>query len=86
MTGQVQIEKGEPDIVFASAGTEPTIESLAAISILHEKLPDLKIRYINVVDLLKLRSQKLDPRGLSEDEFDSFFSKRKTSDLCFSRL
>lgn len=67
----------EPDIVFASAGTEPTIESLAAISILHEKLPQLKIRYINVVDLLKLRSPKLDPRGLSDEEFDTFFTKDK---------
>lgn len=67
----------EPDIVFASAGTEPTIESLAAISILHEKLPQLKIRYINVVDLLKLRSPKLDPRGLSDDEFDTIFTKDK---------
>lgn len=68
---------GEPDIVFASSGTEPTMESLAAINILHEKLPDLKIRYINVVDLLKLRSRKLDPRGLSDDEFDAFFTKDK---------
>lgn len=67
----------EPDVVIASAGTEPTIESLAAISILHEKLPELKIRYINVVDLLKLRSQKLDPRGLSDEEFDQFFTKDK---------
>ncbi|QSF46381.1 MULTISPECIES: phosphoketolase family protein [Paenibacillus] len=68
---------GEPDVVFASAGTEPTIEALAAISILNEKLPELKIRYINVVDLLKLRSQKLDPRGLSDEEFDQFFTKDK---------
>ncbi|WP_308530877.1 phosphoketolase family protein [uncultured Paenibacillus sp.] len=68
---------GEPDIVIASSGTEPTMESLAAINILHEKLPDLKIRYINVVDLLKLRSQKLDPRGLSDAEFDAFFTKDK---------
>lgn len=68
---------GEPDIVLASSGTEPTMESLAAISMLHEKLPELKIRYINVVDLLKLRSRKLDPRGLSDDEFDAFFTKDK---------
>ncbi|KWX74052.1 phosphoketolase [Paenibacillus riograndensis] len=68
---------GEPDVVIASSGTEPTMESLAAISILHEKLPGLKIRYINVVDLLKLRSQKLDPRGLSDAEFDQFFTKDK---------
>ncbi|MBW4085068.1 phosphoketolase [Paenibacillus sp. S150] len=68
---------GEPDVVIASSGTEPTMESLAAISILHEKLPELKIRYINVVDLLKLRSRKLDPRGLSDAEFDHFFTKDK---------
>lgn len=68
---------GEPDVVIASAGTEPTIESLAAISILHEKLPELKIRYINVVDLLKLRSRKQDSRGLSDEEFDQFFTKDK---------
>lgn len=68
---------GEPDIVIASAGTEPTMESLAAINLLHDKLPNLKIRYINVVDLLKLRSQKLDPRGLSDEEFDAFFTKDK---------
>ncbi|WP_226000405.1 phosphoketolase [Paenibacillus sp. BJ-4] len=68
---------GEPDVVIASAGTEPTIESLAAISILHEKLPELKIRFINVVDLLKLRSQKIDPRGLTDAEFDHFFTKDK---------
>lgn len=68
---------GEPDIVMAAAGTEPTLESLAAISILHEKLPDVKIRFINVVDLLRLRSQKIDPRGLSDEEFNRFFTKDK---------
>ncbi|KAA9002396.1 phosphoketolase family protein [Paenibacillus spiritus] len=67
----------EPDVVFASSGTEPTMESLAAISILHEKLPNLKIRYVNVVDLLKLRSSKLDPRGLSDDEFEAYFTADK---------
>jgi xylulose-5-phosphate/fructose-6-phosphate phosphoketolase len=67
----------EPDLVIAAAGTEPTLESLAAISLLHEKLPDLKIRFINVVDILKLRSQRLDPRGLSDEEFNRFFTKDK---------
>ena len=67
----------EPDLVIASSGTEPTMEALAAISILNERLPELKIRYINVVDLLKLRSRKLDPRGLSDDEFDGFFTADK---------
>lgn len=67
----------EPDVVIAACGTEPNLESLAAVSILHEKLPDLKIRFINVVDLLKLRSPKHDPRGLSDEEFDAFFTKDK---------
>ncbi|MCM3054866.1 phosphoketolase [Caldibacillus thermoamylovorans] len=67
----------EPDVVIVSSGTEPTIESLAAISILHKKMPELKIRYINVVDILKLRSQTLDPRGLTDEEFDMYFTKNK---------
>ena len=67
----------EPDVVIATCGTEPNLESLAAVSILHEKLPDLKIRFINIVDLLKLRSPKHDPRGLSDEEFDTFFTKDK---------
>lgn len=67
----------EPDVVIAACGTEPNLESLAAVSILHEKLPDLKIRFINVVDLLKLRSPKHDPRGLSDEKFDAFFTKDK---------
>lgn len=68
-------KNAKPDIVIAAAGTEPNLEALAAISILHEKLPDLKIRFINVVDLLKLRSPKVDPRGLSDAEFDAYFTK-----------
>ena len=56
-------QNAEPDVVFAAAGQNLTWRPLAAISILHEKLPDLKIRFINVVDLLKLRSPKVDPRG-----------------------
>lgn len=67
----------EPDLVIAAAGTEPNLESLAAISILHQAAPELKIRFINVVDLLKLRSQRLDPRGLSDAEFDSYFTTNK---------
>ncbi|MCC7666968.1 phosphoketolase [Liquorilactobacillus satsumensis] len=67
----------EPDVVLAAAGTEPNLESLAAIQLLHQAAPELKIRFINVVDLLKLRSQKYDPRGLSDPEFDAFFTKDK---------
>ena len=63
----------KPDLVIAAAGTEPNMESLAAINILHEQYPDMKIRFINVVDLLKLRSPKVDPRGLTDEEFNSYF-------------
>ncbi|MEE5987683.1 phosphoketolase family protein [Ligilactobacillus equi] len=68
-------KNAEPDIVFAAAGTEPNLEALAAISILHKKLPELKIRFINVVDIMKLK--KSDPRGLSDAEFDMYFTKDK---------
>ncbi len=67
----------EPDIVIAAAGTEPNLESLAAIDILHKQYPDLKIRFINVVDLLRLEAQKINPRGLTDEEFDSYFTTDK---------
>ncbi|ANK60297.1 MULTISPECIES: phosphoketolase [Loigolactobacillus] len=67
----------EPDVVIAAAGTEPNMESLAAINLLHDSFPELKIRFVNVVDLLKLRSPKLDPRGLSDEEFDHYFTADK---------
>ena len=70
-------DSDDPDIVIAAAGTEPNLEALAAISILHEAYPDLSIRFINVVDLLKLGSQKKDPRGLSDDTFNKLFTKDK---------
>ncbi|MFD1125664.1 phosphoketolase [Lentilactobacillus raoultii] len=67
----------EPDVVFAAAGSEPNLEALAAISILNKEFPDLKIRFINVVDILKLNSPKKDPRGLSDEEFDNLFTTDK---------
>ncbi|ENY68912.1 Phosphoketolase [Mycoplasmopsis bovigenitalium 51080] len=67
----------EPDLVFAACGTESTIESLAAISILNKEYPELKIRFVNVVEILKLRSQKIDKRALSDAEFDKVFTKDK---------
>ncbi|OZV23024.1 phosphoketolase family protein [Streptococcus sobrinus] len=67
----------EPDVVFAAAGTEPNLEALAAISILHEAFPALKIRFVNVVDILKLRHPNEDPRGLTDQEFDQVFTKDK---------
>ncbi len=67
----------EPDVVFAAAGTEPNLEALAAISILHQAFPELKIRFINVVDILKLRHPDVDPRGVSDEEFDKLFTTDK---------
>jgi len=63
----------KPDIVFASTETEPTLESLAAIDILHKRFPDLKIRYINVVDVMKLMSPKDNKNAISDKEFDRLF-------------
>jgi len=68
---------GEPDIVMASCGDVPTLETLAAISILREHLPDLKIRMVNVVDLMKLQPQSEHPHGLSDKDFDALFTKDK---------
>ncbi len=66
-----------PDVVMASCGDVPTLETLAAISILREHLPDLKIRMINVVDLMRLQPQSEHPHGLSDVDFDELFTKDK---------
>jgi len=70
-------EGAEPDVVMASCGDVPTLESLAAVSILRKHLPDLKIRVINVVDLMKLESNTQHPHGLRDQEFDALFTKNK---------
>ena len=67
----------EPDVVMASAGDIPTQETLAAIMMLREAFPDLKIRYINVVDLLRLQPQNEHPHGMSDRDFDLLFSVDK---------
>ena len=67
----------EPDVVMACAGDVPTLETLAAVSILREHLPDLKIRVVNVVDLLKLEPSTEHPHGLSDTDYDSLFTKDK---------
>ncbi|HEV2635674.1 MAG TPA: phosphoketolase family protein [Actinocrinis sp.] len=67
----------EPDVVMACAGDTPTLEVLAAVSILREHLPDLKIRVVNVVDLMKLEPQTEHPHGLSEADYDSLFTRDK---------
>jgi xylulose-5-phosphate/fructose-6-phosphate phosphoketolase len=68
---------GEPDVVMACCGDVPTLETLAAVSLLREHLPDLKIRVINVVDLMKLQPNTEHPHGLSDPDFDALFTKDK---------
>jgi xylulose-5-phosphate/fructose-6-phosphate phosphoketolase len=65
---------GEPDVVMAAAGDVPTLEILAAISILRRALPDLRIRMINVVDLMRLQPESEHPHGLVDSDFDALFT------------
>ena len=70
-------EAAEPDIIMACCGDTPTLEILAAVSILREHLPELKVRVINIVDLMKLQSESEHPHGLSDADYDSLFTKNK---------
>jgi xylulose-5-phosphate/fructose-6-phosphate phosphoketolase len=70
-------QDGEPDIVMACCGDTPTLEVLAAVSILRTELPELKIRVVNVVDLMKLQSASEHPHGLNEKDYDSLFTTDK---------
>jgi len=67
----------EPDVVMACCGDVPTLETLAAVSILRIHLPELKVRLVNVVDLFKLEPRSEHPHGLSDDAFDALFTKDK---------
>ena len=67
-------EGQHPDVVMACCGDVPTLETLAAVQILYERLPDLKVRVINVVDLMRLESASEHPHGLADDEFDALFT------------
>jgi len=67
--------RGEPDLVMACAGDVPTLETLAAVSILRERLPEIKVRVVNVVDLMKLQPASEHPHGLSDEDFDSLFTR-----------
>ncbi len=68
---------GEPDLVMACAGDVPTLETLAAVSILRQQLPALKIRVVNVVDLMRLEPSSEHPHGLADDDFDRLFTRNK---------
>jgi xylulose-5-phosphate/fructose-6-phosphate phosphoketolase len=67
----------EPHVVLACCGDVPTLETLAAASILRERLPDLRVRVVNVVDLMRLQPESEHPHGLSDQEFDSLFTTNR---------
>jgi xylulose-5-phosphate/fructose-6-phosphate phosphoketolase len=66
----------EPDVVMACCGDVPTLETLAAVSIFREHLPSLKVRVVNVVDLMRLQPPSAHPHGMSDSDFDAFFTTR----------
>jgi xylulose-5-phosphate/fructose-6-phosphate phosphoketolase len=68
---------GEPDLVMACAGDIPTLEALAATAMVREYFPELKVRFVNVVDLMRLQPDTEHPHGLSDREFDSVFTTDK---------
>jgi xylulose-5-phosphate/fructose-6-phosphate phosphoketolase len=68
---------GEPDIVMACAGDVPTLETLAAVAMLREQFPDLKVRVVNVVDLMTLQPEREHPHGLGDRDFDTIFTRDK---------
>ena len=67
----------EPDVVLAAAGDVPTLEVLAAIDIIRTELPNIKVRMVNVIDLMRLQPEKEHPHGLSDREFDQIFTTNK---------
>lgn len=70
-------QDSEPDVVLACCGDVPTLETMAAVDLLRQRLPKLKVRVINVVNLMKLQPESAHPHGLSDNEFDILFTKDK---------
>jgi xylulose-5-phosphate/fructose-6-phosphate phosphoketolase len=68
-------EASEPDVVLACAGDVPTVEAIAAAQLLRERLPELRVRLVNVVDLMRLQDLSRHPHGLTDDEFDAIFTR-----------
>ena len=68
---------GDPDVVLGCAGDVPTLEALAAVDILRQRLPDLRVRFVNVIDLMRLQDEKEHPHGMSHREFDALFTTDK---------
>jgi xylulose-5-phosphate/fructose-6-phosphate phosphoketolase len=67
-------DNGDPDVVLACCGDIPTLEALAALDIIRKKLPEIKVRFVNVVDLMRLEPDTVHPHGLSDREFDTIFT------------
>ena len=76
-------QDAEPDVIMASCGDTPTLEVLAAVSILRQHLPEIRIRVVNIVDLMKLQPSTEHPHGLSDTNYDSLFTKDKHIILAF---
>ncbi|BDZ41133.1 putative phosphoketolase [Paraoerskovia sediminicola] len=72
-----EVEGEEPDVVLGCAGDVPTLEALAAADILRREIPELKVRLVNVVDLMRMQDEKEHPHGLSDKDFDTIFTKTK---------
>ncbi|MGH8968700.1 MAG: phosphoketolase family protein [Actinomycetes bacterium] len=70
-------DDGDPDVVLACAGDVPTLETMAAAGMLRRRLPDLSVRVVNVVDLMRLQDEREHPHGLSDREFDTLFTSDK---------
>jgi xylulose-5-phosphate/fructose-6-phosphate phosphoketolase len=74
---EASTDSGDPDVVLACAGDVPTLETLAAADLLREHLPDLRVRVVNVVDLMRLQPATEHPHGLTDPEFDAIFTADK---------
>lgn len=70
-------QDGEPEVVMACAGDVPTLETLAAVDLVHQYIPDLKVRVVNVVDLMTLQPNTHHPHGLTDNDFDALFTTNK---------
>jgi xylulose-5-phosphate/fructose-6-phosphate phosphoketolase len=70
-------QDGEPDVVMACCGDVPTLETLAAVDLIRQTLPELRVRVVNVVDLMRLQHEREHPHGMSDAEFDALFTTNK---------
>ena len=76
-------DKGDPEVVMACCGDVPTMEALAAVELLREQAPDLRVRVVNIVDLMALQPQSEHPHGLSDDEYDAIFPPKVPTVFAF---